>query len=347
MFQEAPYLPMGEATPLTHTLEILIMLMGAFAFGVLLGWALWYRYKKMAAASGESSEQYRVALETLQKEQASLRYRFDELDKDNEALRINLHRTEADRSLLEEKVTELENQPTISAATVVEAVAEVVQQDTNPETAVQRARVVTESLPPLDPTPYEYDQFFAPTDLRIFRGVDGATAVALAGAGFENWESLSKAKVKELKPALALMDRAEETDPLIRQAKLAQAGKWSELLDLQNFLEPKTEDTPLPNATHLETYYLQQLGFARYTPDDLQIVEGIGATTEGLLRGAGISNWQQLADSSGEKIRSILDKAGSRTRLARPETWPRQARLALNGDWAKLKAYQDVLQGKS
>ena len=46
-----------------------------------------------------------------------------------------------------------------------------------------------------------------------------------------------------------------------------------------------------------------------------------------------------------QEIQVILDAAGSRYKLANPGTWPKQAKMANNGDWTSLKIYQDKLDG--
>lgn len=356
MFQEQPYLPLGDGTPLTHTLEILVLLAGAFLLGVLLGWALWHRYRKLTATHAEASERHRIALETLQREHASLRYRYEELDRDQDVLRIQLQQLNADRGVLRTRIDELEARgPVVSAPELIEAVTErhpegqatLSASSTAPPAAAApagrtEATTAPLRLPPLDAAKYEMDQFLPPEDLKIFVGIDAATEVALHGAGYEDRAALAGAEPKPLTAALDLMGRAGEVETIRKQAKLANEGKWSELVHLQKSLQP--QDTEIGTPAHLETYYLQRLGFAKYTQRDLQIFEGIGATTEGVLRGAGIQNWQQLAGSSPEQLRTILENAGSRMRLARPETWVRQAQLAADGSWAKLRAYQEMLQ---
>lgn len=79
--------------------------------------------------------------------------------------------------------------------------------------------------------------------------------------------------------------------------------------------------------------------------EDLKIIEGIGPKIEGLLKDAGIINWEELADASLDLLKSILDDAGPRFRLHDPETWPTQAQLAIRGEWKLLKEYQDELIG--
>jgi predicted flap endonuclease-1-like 5' DNA nuclease len=79
-------------------------------------------------------------------------------------------------------------------------------------------------------------------------------------------------------------------------------------------------------------------------PDDLLIVEGIGPVISGLLNKSGIFSFAQLASTSAERLRAILDAGGPRFRIADPETWPAQAVLARDGNWDALKALQDRLK---
>lgn len=79
--------------------------------------------------------------------------------------------------------------------------------------------------------------------------------------------------------------------------------------------------------------------------DNLEIVEGIGPKIAGLLNDADIKTFAQLADTPVATISKILEAAGSRYRLAKPDTWPQQAGLAASGKWAALKELQDKLSG--
>lgn len=77
--------------------------------------------------------------------------------------------------------------------------------------------------------------------------------------------------------------------------------------------------------------------------DDLELIEGIGPKIAGLLRGAGISTFAQLAATDVGRLREILEAA--KLRLADPATWPEQAALAAAGKWEELKALQERLKG--
>jgi predicted flap endonuclease-1-like 5' DNA nuclease len=77
--------------------------------------------------------------------------------------------------------------------------------------------------------------------------------------------------------------------------------------------------------------------------DDLKRIEGIGPKISGLLKDAGITTFIQLADTEVSRLEQILEAAD--LRLANPETWPEQAKLAAAGDWDTLAQLQEDLKG--
>ena len=79
--------------------------------------------------------------------------------------------------------------------------------------------------------------------------------------------------------------------------------------------------------------------------DDLKKVEGIGPKIEELLHNAGIITFADLSKADVETIKEILNAAGSRYQMHDPTTWPMQAEMAANGEWEKLKEWQDHAKG--
>lgn len=79
--------------------------------------------------------------------------------------------------------------------------------------------------------------------------------------------------------------------------------------------------------------------------DDLKIVEGIGPKIEQLLKEGGINTWAELAEAPVDRLKEILDAAGSRYQIHDPSTWPAQAKFAAEGKFDELKEYQDMLIG--
>lgn len=78
--------------------------------------------------------------------------------------------------------------------------------------------------------------------------------------------------------------------------------------------------------------------------NDLTVVEGIGPEIEKVLHRSGINSWAHLAGNTRYILRVILDEAGPKFRGYKTKTWPRQAQMALKGEWKKLKAFQDGMK---
>jgi len=79
--------------------------------------------------------------------------------------------------------------------------------------------------------------------------------------------------------------------------------------------------------------------------NDLKIVEGIGPKIEALLNNAGISTWNELSQTSTEKLQSVLDTGGENYSIHNPSTWAKQALMAYQGKWQELKDWQQGLLG--
>ena len=79
--------------------------------------------------------------------------------------------------------------------------------------------------------------------------------------------------------------------------------------------------------------------------DDLKKIEGIGPKIAGLLNDAGINTFVALSKASEKKLADVLEAAGARYRLAKPDTWQEQAKLAAAGKYDELKTLQDELKG--
>lgn len=79
------------------------------------------------------------------------------------------------------------------------------------------------------------------------------------------------------------------------------------------------------------------------TLDDLKIIEGIGPKMEAALRSGGITTYKDLASRSPEEINRILIAQNPRYKMAYTKSWPKQAKLASEGAFDKLKALQDEL----
>jgi len=79
--------------------------------------------------------------------------------------------------------------------------------------------------------------------------------------------------------------------------------------------------------------------------DDLTMIEGIGPKISGLLKNSGTHTWRELSQRSPAEIKKVLDDAGTAFQMHDPDTWPKQAQLAADGEWEALQQMQDGLKG--
>ncbi len=201
-----------------------------------------------------------------------------------------------------------------------------------------------------------------------------ATAAAAAKEAADKAEAALTAAQANLREAqieagnLRLRLEQTEADKKAAEAKLAEAGSDTAALEplkaTVSSLEAQLADTNAKAAAcgtendglkaklaalsaELEqaktAYAAAILPVVSPTPDDLKIVEGIGPKIEDLFNAAGIFTWKQLYNTPVERLKEILNDAGSRFQIHDPSTWPEQARLADEGKLDELKALQDRL----
>lgn len=86
-------------------------------------------------------------------------------------------------------------------------------------------------------------------------------------------------------------------------------------------------------------------GFKIKNADDLTVIEGIGPKINELFKNAGLKTFVDVSNAKVAEMRKVLDDGGSRFRIANPETWAQQAKLAADNKWEALKTLQDELSG--
>jgi predicted flap endonuclease-1-like 5' DNA nuclease len=95
--------------------------------------------------------------------------------------------------------------------------------------------------------------------------------------------------------------------------------------------------------TEDETAVTESPSFPPIESDNLQIIEGIGPKIEELLHNDGIKTFTQLADTSLEDLKAILEEAGNQFSIHDPLNWPREAVLARDGKLEELEALKEEL----
>ena len=82
---------------------------------------------------------------------------------------------------------------------------------------------------------------------------------------------------------------------------------------------------------------------AKKGSDDLTKIEGIGPKVAKVLKEAGITTFEELADAAAGDVQKSLDAAGMQ--MMNPEGWIDQAKLAAKGDWQGFAKLQKELKG--
>ena len=216
-------------------------------------------------------------------------------------------------------------------------------------------------------------------DLTMIEGVGPKIAQLLQTAGINSFASLSVTNPIQIRQllednGLGVHDPSTWPD----QAQLAAAGDWDKLREWQAELEggrivgdggaavatggagtmaggggfdsdasavadlpaqPPTEPVQM-DPTPIEPAPVSE----PISMDDLTKIEGVGPKIAEHLNAAGITTFAQLATTSPDQLRQILDQAGGFA-AHDPSTWPDQAQLAANGDWDQLSEWQDQLDG--
>lgn len=173
-------------------------------------------------------------------------------------------------------------------------------------------------------------------DLKIVEGIGPKIEELLNKASINSFAQLadtSEAKLKEILEAAGSNYQMHDPSSWAEQASLANNGKWTELKILQDEL----------NGGRLENENNSSSAMVSERIDDLKIVEGIGPKIEELMNNAGIKTFVQMANTSVEKLKEILETAGPRYQMHDPATWPQQCALARDGNWTALKKLQDDL----
>lgn len=172
-------------------------------------------------------------------------------------------------------------------------------------------------------------------DLTIIEGIGVKIEALLQQAGILTYAQLAETAPQKLTgllieagPAFRLANKPE-TWPI--QAALARDEAWQALDALKKALKGGVSVAD-------EDENAKQ--------DDLTLIEGIGPKIQALLYKANLDSYRALVESGAEKIRQLIDEAGSSFQLANhPETWPQQAKLLLEGDFEELLKLQQRLKG--
>lgn len=296
-----------------------------FLLGLLLGWLLRSGLVKRIKELEEENKKNHDHWTTIEKDYVALKYEHDELLKVLDRTKASLRNCEADSMVLRAKLEQ------------------AVHPLTSDSSAASSSRGFAMASPGLN-----YSILFQHDNLQIIEGIGPKVEQLLKEAGISDWQKMAESTPESLAEILTNAGSAYKMmNPTSwpQQGKLAFQNRWGELVELQKFLDAGREDQgDMDNPSKIEQMALKILGFSN-NPEDLKIVEGIGPKIEELLKKAGINTWADLAASSVDRLKAILNEAGDSFRLADPGSWAQQAALAAEGRWQELKDLQDRLSG--
>ncbi len=360
------------------TLEILLMLAGAFLLGMLLSWLLSKLFKKrkrdnyssnFVATTGNSvvdknsqanmSNKARVI--NTNSDTAYTSPKFDDLTKIS-GIDTNVQSILKDqginsytdlRDVKKNQLQKIQNDALSNSKTKRKIV------ETWPHQASLAAKGEWKKLD-------EYQQFIDESDkektvitkkendkkddLKLIEGIGPKIEGILRSKGINSFKQLSEADSLSLKKYITDADsrfEKNETESWPHQAAMAEKGQWEELNIYQEFMHSDSEPDKQGHNAKVQSLKDEDVSPEDSDQDDLKKIEGIGPKIENLLNKSGIYTFSQLKNSNRDRLKSILMTAGSQFRMHEPESWPHQAELAHNNEWDKLKTFQDNLNSNS
>lgn len=328
----------------------------------LLGWLLGSLGKRksgesstsLVAAGGLSAERDQAIhhASDLEKEMFDLRYKLEECQKENDTWHKKTMHAEAEAAGLKAKLEVTNANLAALAMAGAGAAAASVAPEASADFEAPEPEPIALSVQAPDTS--SYSALFATDNLQIVEGIGPKVETVLENAGIQTWGDLAAKSPDELRAILAAAGLSMmNPDTWPQQAQLAHEGKWDELIEYQRFLgggreqagdfvnEAKIEKMAV-KVVELRSADSPRSAYNRiFLDNNLQLIEGIGPKVEAVLQENGIHTWSDLAGKSSDELRAIL--AGAGLSMMNPDSWPRQAQLAADGDWDTLASLQHTL----
>ena len=112
----------------------------------------------------------------------------------------------------------------------------------------------------------------------------------------------------------------------------------------QNNFSESVFDSPASKPLRANYDHISRILGKQITENDLTIITGIGPRTASLLQAMGIDTWELLAQKDVDELKASLEKAGGNYKSLDPTHWPKQASMAAQSEWRKLRVYQETLR---
>jgi len=189
--------------------KAIILFILAILLGLLLGWILWGRFRARMIKAEQERDDFHKRFTELEKEHASLKYAHDELTREAGTFRHTIGNLEADKAVLEAQLARLKEQMSKGEggdARGIVAGATTGQED----------------------------------DLKVIEGIGPKIEKLLKNAGITSYQDMVHTSAEKIRKILDdAGPRYKLANPATwgKQAKLAAAGKWDELKELQDKLD--------------------------------------------------------------------------------------------------------------
>jgi small subunit ribosomal protein S2 len=164
-------------------------------------------------------------------------------------------------------------------------------------------------------------------------------------AGLEERKSEKQAEKEGAAPKTAAATETKVAEKVEKETVVEAKAPKEEKVETA-----KLEDTPkqvkeeaAPKTEKKEKAEVKKT--AKAEADNLTKIEGIGPKAAEALTKAGIDSYAKLAKAKADKIKEILTEASSRMAHLDPDSWPKQAKMAADGNWDKLKEWQEKAKG--
>lgn len=192
-------------------------------------------------------------------------------------------------------------------------------------------------------------------DLKKIEGIGPKIEELLNKNGINTFEDLNNTDRDTLKGYLDTAGdrfKLHEPESWPHQAGMAEKDQWEELKIYQEFMN---DDREIPTSSDFSDMEIPvqpiisdlEADFKKeISKDDLKKIEGIGPKIEELLNTKGISTYQELHQADRDTLKKHLTDAGSQFQVHEPESWPHQAGMAERGEWQELKVYQEFMDGE-
>lgn len=203
----------GSGTYMDHTWEILLMLLVAFLLGLLLGYILWYKWRKLYLELQAEYDRLKAIHLDLEKDHASLRYKSEEQEREINVSHKKIVSLEGDIMALKGKLQKCEGELAMATAAGISG-----------RGAVMGAMAAK----PENPDDLKMVEGIGPKIEKLCNDIGIWTFAQLAATPVDTLQKM----LDDAGPAYRIADPG--TWP--KQAELAAAGKWDELKEYQNFL---------------------------------------------------------------------------------------------------------------